>query len=104
MFNFFKSIFTKNPHCYMHAKEGHIREMLLVKKGWQLQGQVELENGKIIHEMTWPHPWPMTQGCFQCHNCGRLLCYEHSDDRITCDCGARNWEERKYLQQQYDND
>jgi hypothetical protein len=38
-----------------------------------------------------------TQGCYQCRACGRLTCYDCSDSREPCDCGARQWSERTYV-------
>jgi hypothetical protein len=38
-----------------------------------------------------------TQGCYQCRACGRLTCYDCSDSRMPCECGARQWSERTCL-------
>lgn len=38
-----------------------------------------------------------TQGCFQCRACGRLTCYDCSDSREPCKCGAHQWAERTYI-------
>jgi len=38
-----------------------------------------------------------TQGCYQCRACGRLTCYDCSDNREPCKCGAHQWSERTYL-------
>lgn len=38
-----------------------------------------------------------TQGCYQCRACGRLNCYDCSDSRMPCECGAQQWSERTYL-------
>jgi tetratricopeptide (TPR) repeat protein len=37
------------------------------------------------------------QGCFQCGNCGRYTCYDCSDSREPCECGAKHWIEKSYL-------
>jgi len=37
-----------------------------------------------------------TQGCFQCRACGRLTCFNCSDNRKPCICGAKHWVERTY--------
>lgn len=36
-------------------------------------------------------------GCFQCQACGRLTCYDCSDNRIPCVCGAMAWVEKSYV-------
>jgi hypothetical protein len=78
------------PHCYLCANEGHIREMELV--------------GRMMVDMRrWNKPWNPTQSCFQCGQCGRLTCWTHSDNRKPCECGAKNWVERMYLQKELDN-
>lgn len=78
------------PHCYLCAKEGHIREMELV--------------GSVIVDMRrWNKPWSPTQNCFECLRCGRLTCWTHSDNRVPCECGAKDWVERMYLQKEIDN-
>jgi hypothetical protein len=38
-----------------------------------------------------------TQGCYQCRACGRLTCYNCSDNREPCECGANQWFERAYF-------
>jgi hypothetical protein len=38
-----------------------------------------------------------TQGCFECRACGRLTCFDCSDNRYPCDCGAKQWVERMYF-------
>ena len=38
-----------------------------------------------------------TQGCYQCRACGRLTCYDCSDNRKPCECGAQQWSERTYI-------
>ncbi len=78
------------PHCYLCAKEGHIREMELV--------------GRVTVDMRrWNKPWSPTQNCFQCGRCGRLTCWTHSDNRKPCECGAKNWVERMYIQKELDD-
>ncbi len=79
------------PHCYLCAREGHFREMVLVKGG-------------VMVDMTrWDKPWSPTQSCFQCAACGRLVCYTHEDNRVPCECGAKDWVEKLYLQKEFDN-
>jgi hypothetical protein len=41
-----------------------------------------------------------TLGCFQCRQCGRITCYDCSDNRVPCKCGAQEWSERLYLANQ----
>jgi len=81
---------SSTPHCYLCAKEGHIREMELV-------GNVMIDMRK------WDKPWNPTQSCYQCTSCGRLTCYTHCDDRKPCECGAKAWVTRNYLQKELDN-
>lgn len=38
-----------------------------------------------------------SKGCFQCGNCGRYTCYDCSDNREPCECGAKYWIEKGYL-------
>ena len=38
-----------------------------------------------------------SQGCFRCAACGRYTCYECSDNREACTCGAQRWEQRTYV-------
>lgn len=38
-----------------------------------------------------------TQGCFECRACGRLTCFDCSDNRYPCECGAKQWIERSYF-------
>lgn len=78
------------PHCYLCAKEGHFREMILV-------------NNVMVNMKNWDKPWNPTQSCYQCANCGRLTCYTHCDDREPCECGAKNWQLKMYLQKELDN-
>jgi len=80
------------PHCYVCAKLGHHREMVLVA------------NSRVVNLQNWSLPWSPTQGCFQCQACGRLVCYTHSDANMRCDCGACAWVERTYLQKELDNE
>lgn len=78
------------PHCYVCAKEGHFREM-------------QMANKVIFRMSKWDRPWNPTQSCFQCTNCGRLACYTHCDDRKPCDCGAKSWTTRSYIQKELDD-
>jgi hypothetical protein len=36
-------------------------------------------------------------GCFVCGSCGRVTCYDCSDNRIPCDCGAMAWVQKSYI-------
>jgi hypothetical protein len=38
-----------------------------------------------------------SQGCFRCEACGRCTCYEHSDNRVPCRCGAKQWRQLTYV-------
>jgi len=38
-----------------------------------------------------------SQGCFKCASCGRYTCYDCSDNRRPCQCGAQSWMEQAYL-------
>ena len=38
-----------------------------------------------------------SQGCFQCWSCGQYTCYDCSDSREPCECGAMHWIEKAYL-------
>jgi hypothetical protein len=38
-----------------------------------------------------------SHGCFQCGRCGQYTCYDCSDSRQPCECGARHWIEKTYL-------
>jgi hypothetical protein len=81
---------SATPHCYKCSKEGHIREMRLVRMA--------------ITDMTrWDKPWSPTQSCYQCASCGRLTCWTHCDDRLPCECGAHRWVKKIYLQMELDN-
>lgn len=81
----------EKSYCYLCAKEGRMREMVLV------QGSITVDMRK------WNKPWSPTQNCFQCSSCGRLTCYTHSDNRKTCECGAKNWIQRMYIQKELDD-
>jgi len=37
-----------------------------------------------------------TQGCYQCRGCGRLTCYDRSNDRKPCVSGVKEWTPRFY--------
>jgi len=37
------------------------------------------------------------QGCFLCAACGRYYCWDCSDSRKPCTCGATSWRERQYF-------
>ena len=37
------------------------------------------------------------QGCFQCIACGRYYCWDCSNSRKPCSCGAMQWQERQYF-------
>ena len=80
-----------DPHCYLCAKQGHFREMQLVR------------GAMIVNMRRWNKPWSPTQNCFQCTGCGRLTCWTHSDNRVPCECGTQAWVERMYLQKELDN-
>ena len=91
---FFNSLFGNRgrvPCCYLCGKEGHIREIEFV------------EGGVFIDMRKWNKPWSPTQSCYQCGNCGRLVCYTHCDDRVPCECGEKNWITRSYIQKELDN-
>ncbi len=79
------------PHCYICARANHLRVMKLVT------------GGVFVDMRKWDKPWNPTQNCFQCSACGRLTCYTHSDNRQACECGARTWVQRSYLQAELDN-
>jgi len=83
--------------CYICAKSGHKREMVLIgKPGFD-----------YFVKYVYNDPskrWSPTQGCFECGNCGRLVCLTHSDDSIVCDCGVCNWKEGTYAQLELDNE
>lgn len=38
-----------------------------------------------------------TQGCYRCRACGQLTCYDCSDSRKPCKCGAQQWSACFYL-------
>ncbi len=82
--------------CYVCQKNGHRREMVLLGQPGSNELGVEIARDP-------KKAWSPTQGCFQCGKCGRLVCYTHSDVDMQCDCGARDWRKRSYLQQELDN-
>ncbi|TAN47124.1 MAG: TIR domain-containing protein [Methylococcaceae bacterium] len=86
-----KDVPTNGGHCFICAKQGHYREMVLVS------------TPSLVNLRLWDKPWSPTQGCFECANCGRLACYTHSDRNMPCDCGACSWIEKTYLQKELDN-
>jgi len=73
---FFKSVFGRGDRC---SKCG--RSMKL------------LQSGTMMSTSTFA---ATTQGCFQCRKCGRLTCFDCSDNRVPCVCGAHSWVERTY--------
>jgi len=90
---FFSKLIGKDDYsncCYLCAKEGHRREIEVVK------------GGVFINMKRWDKPWNPTQSCYQCGNCGRLVCYTHCDDREPCECGSKNWITRSYIQKELD--
>lgn len=38
-----------------------------------------------------------SKGCYRCASCGRYTCYEHSDNRLPCRCGAKQWRQLTYV-------
>jgi len=90
----FSGLFDSNRnigYCYLCKEEGHFREMMLV------------EDRVYIDMSKWQKPWNPTQSCYQCANCGRLVCYTHCDDRVPCKCGSQSWVTRSYIQKELDN-
>lgn len=78
------------PHCYRCAKTGHMRKM-------------ELVEAALVDMRKWSKPWSPVQNCFECSQCRRLTCWTHSDNQKPCECGAEQWVEKTYLQQELDN-
>lgn len=85
-----------NNACFICKKQDHRREMILMGCPGSMECLQEV--GRDPKKR-----WDPAQKCFECGSCGRLVCHTHSDVDMRCECGACDWRQRTYVQQELDN-